>query len=430
MGHPLITFKDFSFTYRSQSEPTLKDLNFTIEQGEKVLIVGPSGSGKSTLGYCINALIPNAFEGTIEGKGEICGFEVGKSSIYEVNKKVGTVMQDTDAQFVALTVAEDIAFSLENQCTRQDEMHDRVTAMAKIVDMEAFLAQSPADLSGGQKQRVSLAGVLVDDVRVLLFDEPLANLDPVTGRRAIALIDELSRTTDKTIIIIEHRLEDVLAAPVDRIIAIDEGRIVADATPRQLLGTTTLTDLGIREPLYLAALNLAGCPIAEIDDVSCLDAIPPGSCEELVRAWHRRQRSEERQEVGAILLETKALGFSYDGITEALDDVSLTIRSGEMISILGSNGAGKSTLASLLMGVLTPDRGEIIMDGVDLAGYSASQRSSLIGFVMQNPNHMISCDVVYDEVAFALRQQGYGEEEIRDRVMDVLGLCALREYHR
>lgn len=430
MGHPLITFKDFSFTYRSQSEPTLKDLNFTIEQGEKVLIVGPSGSGKSTLGYCINALIPNAFEGTIEGEGEVCGFEVGKSSIYEVNKKVGTVMQDTDAQFVALTVAEDIAFSLENQCTRQGEMHDRVNAMAKIVDMEAFLAQSPADLSGGQKQRVSLAGVLVDDVRVLLFDEPLANLDPVTGRRAIALIDELSRTTDKTIIIIEHRLEDVLAAPVDRIIAIDEGRIVADATPRQLLGTTTLTDLGIREPLYLAALNLAGCPIAEIDDVSCLDAIPPGSCEEQVRAWHRRQRSEERQEVGAILLETKALGFSYDGITEALDDVSLTIRSGEMISILGSNGAGKSTLASLLMGVLTPDRGEIIMDGVDLAGYSASQRSSLIGFVMQNPNHMISCDVVYDEVAFALRQQGYGEEEIRDRVMDVLGLCALREYHR
>ncbi len=430
MGHPLITFKDFSFTYRSQSEPTLKGLNLTIERGEKVLIVGPSGSGKSTLGYCINALIPNAFEGTIEGEGEICGLEVGTSLIYEVNKRVGTVMQDTDAQFVALTVGEDIAFSLENQCTELGEMHDRVKAMAQVVDMEAFLAQSPADLSGGQKQRVSLAGVLVDDVSVLLFDEPLANLDPVTGRRAIALIDELARTTDKTIIIIEHRLEDVLAAPVDRIIAIDEGRIVADSTPQQLLGTTTLTDLGIREPLYLAALNLAGCPIGDIADVSSLDAIPLGVCEEQVRAWHRRQQSEEHQETGALLLETRGLGFSYDGITEALVDVSLSIRSGQMISILGSNGAGKSTLASLLMGVLTPDRGEIVMDGVDLAGFSASQRSSLIGFVMQNPNHMISCDVVYDEVAFALRQQGYGEEEIRDRVMDVLGLCALREYHR
>lgn len=429
MGQPLITFKDFSFTYRSQSEPTLKAINLTIQAGEKVLIVGPSGSGKSTFGYCLNALIPNAFDGTIEGRGEVCGFTVGESSIYEVNRKVGTVMQDTDAQFVALTVGEDIAFSLENQCTEQPTMHDRVREMARIVDMEAFLAQSPGDLSGGQKQRVSLAGVLVDDVQVLLFDEPLANLDPVTGRRAIALIDELSRTTDKTIIIIEHRLEDVLARPVDRIIAIDEGRIVADSTPQALLGSSTLTDLGIREPLYLAALRLAGCDLTVLPDVSSLDAIAPGECEERVRAWHRSQRFGGYGEEGERLLEIRKLGFSYDGITEALDDVSLEIQSGEMISILGSNGAGKSTLAGLLMGVLTPDRGEIVMEGVNLSGFSASQRSSLIGFVMQNPNHMISCDVVYDEVAFALRQQGYGEEEIRDRVMDVLGLCALREYH-
>ena len=430
MDQALITFKDFSFTYRSQSEPTLKAINLTIHHGEKVLIVGPSGSGKSTLGYCINALIPNAFDGKVEGSGVVCGFEVGKSSIYEVNKKVGTVMQDTDAQFVALTVAEDIAFSLENQCTEQRQMHERVRQMAAVVDMEAFLSQSPADLSGGQKQRVSLAGVLVDDVQVLLFDEPLANLDPATGRRAIALIDELSRTTDKTIIIIEHRLEDVLARPVDRIIALDEGRIVADSTPRQLLGTTVLTDLGIREPLYLAALRMSGCDVASLGDVSSLDTMVLGACEEQVRSWHRSQRFDRGGEKGEVLLAVKDLGFSYDGVVEALDGIDLSLLSGEMVSILGSNGAGKSTLASLLMGVLVPDRGEIVMDGVDLAGFSASQRSSLIGFVMQNPNHMISCDIVYDEVAFALRQQGYGEEEIRDRVMDVLGLCALREYHR
>jgi energy-coupling factor transporter ATP-binding protein EcfA2 len=253
MPQPLITFKDFSFTYRSQTEPTLHSINLTINKGEKVLIVGPSGSGKSTLGYCINALIPSAFDGSIEGEGQVCGHRVGESSIYEVSKVVGTVMQDTDAQFVALTVGEDIAFSLENQCADLELMHKKVAQMANIVDMADFLGHSPADLSGGQKQRVSLAGVLVDDVEVILFDEPLANLDPATGRRAIELIDELSTNSDKTIILIEHRLEDVLARPVDRIIVIDEGRIVRDSTPRALLSEALLPNLGIREPLYLAA---------------------------------------------------------------------------------------------------------------------------------------------------------------------------------
>ncbi|HPZ15662.1 MAG TPA: DUF3744 domain-containing protein [Sphaerochaeta sp.] len=430
MDDHLITFEEFSFTYRSQSEPTLKAINLTIKRGEKVLIVGPSGSGKSTLGYCINALIPNAFEGTIEGRAEVCGLEVGTSSIYEVNKLVGTVMQDTDAQFVALTVGEDIAFSLENQCTGQAQMHSRVREMATVVDMASFLSQSPADLSGGQKQRVSLAGVLVDDVEVLLFDEPLANLDPATGRHAITLIDEISRSTEKTIIIIEHRLEDVLAAPVDRIIAIDDGRIVSDSTPEQLLKSTILLELGIREPLYLAALRLAGCDITALGDVSALERMDLGCCASQVRSWHQEKRTLPVVPNEEPMLEITDLGFSYDGIVDALDDINLSVQAGEMVSILGSNGAGKSTLASLLMGVLHPDRGTIVMDGQDLGHYSASQRSSLIGFVMQNPNHMISCDVVYDEVAFALRQQGYGEDEIRDRVMDVLGLCGLREYHQ
>lgn len=429
MSQPLITFTDFSFTYRSQQEATLKAINLTITKGEKVLIVGPSGSGKSTLGYCLNSLIPAAFAGTIEGRADVCGLAVGTSSIYDVSRRVGTVMQDTDAQFVALTVAEDIAFSLENQCVDLATMHKRVQAMASIVDMQAFLDHSPSDLSGGQKQRVSLAGVLVDDVEVLLFDEPLANLDPATGRRAIALIDEISRTTDKTIIIIEHRLEDVLAAPVDRIIAIDEGRIVSDSSPQELLASNTLAQLGIREPLYLAALRLAGCDLAGLGNVSSFDALDLAPCREQVRAWHRNTRKDAIGTDGDVLLEVADLTFSYDGLSNALDGVSLSITEGEMVSILGSNGAGKSTLASLLMGVIQADSGTIMMGGEDLGGYSASQRSSLIGFVMQNPNHMISCDVVYDEVAFALRQQGYGESEIRERVMDVLELCALREYH-
>lgn len=429
MQEDLITFNDFSFTYQAQTEATLKHINLSIRKGEKILIAGPSGSGKSTLGYCINALIPHAFGGTMEGSVTVCGLDIQSSDIYAVNQKVGTVMQDTDAQFVALSTAEDIAFSLENQCMGQQSMQTLVRNMARVVDMEDFLSHSPQDLSGGQKQRVSLAGVLVDDVQVLLFDEPLANLDPETGRVAISLIDELSRTTDTTIIIIEHRLEDVLSCPVDRILVMQEGSLVVDAAPKVLLSSALLPSMGIRDPLYLAALRLAGCDIASLGDASRLDAMTVESCAPKLASWYTKSRKEHRLLTRPVQLEIKDLCYSYDGIKGALQCMNATLHQGEMVSILGSNGAGKSTLAQLLMGVLRQDSGDILFEGQLLNDYSSSQRSSMIGFVMQNPNHMISCDLVYDEVAFALRQRGYREQDIRDRVMDVLGLCALRPFH-
>ncbi|MGH0052255.1 MAG: DUF3744 domain-containing protein [Sphaerochaetaceae bacterium] len=429
MQTPQIVFKDFSFTYQGQKEPTLKHINLTVKKGEKVLIVGPSGSGKSTLGYCINALIPHAFKGTIEGVATICSESLEDSDIYAINKKVGTVLQDTDAQFVGLTVAEDIAFSLENQCMERREMEKLVSQMSKVVGMEPFLKQSPQEISGGQKQRVSLAGVLVDDVEVLLFDEPLANLDPATGLKAMGLIDRLARETGKTVLIIEHRLEDVLSHPVDRILVMQEGSLVADTTPQQLLGTALLTELGLRDPLYLAALRMAGCNLSELGDVSSLDTLNLSLCKDQVQAWHQKHKRSSSGYGKPIQMELKHISYSYDGLKTVLNDINAIIRKGEMVSILGNNGAGKSTLAQIMMGIFKQDAGHIYYEGTLLDAYSASQRSSMIGFVMQNPNHMISCDLVYDEVAFALRQQGYDEAVIKDRVMDVLGLCALRPYH-
>lgn len=429
MQNTLIEFSDFSFTYQAQKDPTLKHINLSIGQGEKILIVGPSGSGKSTLGYCINALIPNAFKGKIEGSASVCGLSLADSDIYEVNKKVGTVMQDTDAQFVALTVAEDIAFSLENQCMDQSTMQILVEDMANVVGMSSFLGQSPQDLSGGQKQRVSLAGVLVDDVQVLLFDEPLANLDPETGRTAITLIDELWRTTSKTVLIIEHRLEDVLYRQVDRILVMQEGSLVADTTPQKLLSSGLLTGLGIREPLYLAALRMAGCTLSHLGDISSVESAEVELCSQALQAWQKRRYSHQQEPVRRTILELQDISYSYDGLKTALRGVSASFSEAEMVSILGSNGAGKSTLAQILMGVLKQDSGHIAYDGRVLDDHTACQRSEAIGFVMQNPNHMISCDLVFDEVAFALRQKGYDEELIKERVLDVLGLCDLRSYH-
>ena len=210
MNDPIIEFRNFGFQYNAQAEPTLYDINLTVRKGEKVAFVGPSGCGKSTLAHCINGLIPFALPGESTGTVTVAGKPTKDQGIFELSRTVGTVLQDSDAQFIGLTVAEDIAFALENDCVGEPELHDRVRKAAEMVSLSTHLLHAPSDLSGGQKQRVSLAGVMVDDVEVLLFDEPLANLDPATGKTAIELIDEIHSQTGAAIIIIEHRLEDVL----------------------------------------------------------------------------------------------------------------------------------------------------------------------------------------------------------------------------
>ena len=214
---PIISFRNFSFQYRAQKQPTLHDINLDIYPGERVLIAGPSGSGKSTLAGCVNGLNPFANAGECTGTLTVDGVDAPDSSIFELSRHVGTVLQDPDGQFIGLTVGEDIAFALENDCVPQKEMHQTTRRVAELVGVETHLDYAPHELSGGQKQRVSLAGVMVDQVNILLFDEPLANLDPATGKQAIELIDEIQQKTDTTVLIIEHRLEDVLWRNVDRI---------------------------------------------------------------------------------------------------------------------------------------------------------------------------------------------------------------------
>jgi len=254
----IIEFRDFFFQYFSQAEPTLHDINLKIYPGEKALIVGPSGSGKSTLGHCINGLVPFSYKGEIKGSLQIRGVETRSQNIFKLSKIVGTVLQDTDGQFVGLTVGEDIAFALENDNVPHGEMQQRVRKVAQMVDMGEWLTSSPFELSGGQKQRTSLAGVMIDDVEILLFDEPLANLDPATGKTAIEIIDDIHQRTNKTILIIEHRLEDVLHRPVDRVIVVNDGRITADMDAHTLVSSPILRETGIREPLYVTALKYAG----------------------------------------------------------------------------------------------------------------------------------------------------------------------------
>lgn len=421
-----IEFSDFSFRYESLDKPTLKHINLRIEKGEKIVIIGPSGSGKSTLGQCLNGLIPHAIKGETSGQLLLNGNAATQLDLHQYTEQIGTVLQDTDSQFVGLSVGEDIAFALENQLASNIEMYPIVKSTAQMVELGDMLDRSPHDLSGGQKQRVSLAGILVDDVDTLLFDEPLAALDPKTSRKTIEIIDQLHRDTGKTVIIIEHRLEDVLHRPVDRVILMQQGEIVADMTPDALLASTLLETHGIREPLYLTALKAANCPLEQLDTYSSIKEMPITGYRPHFANWQSPTKTLTRSE--DTLLTINELTYSYDGEKNALENVSFTISHGEFVSVLGKNGSGKSTLTKLIMGVIEPDSGSICLEGEDIATLSIFERSQQIGVVLQNPNHMISHHMIFDEVAFGLRNKGLSEQKVEKKVLDTLELCGLSKY--
>ena len=423
---PIISFQDFGFQYTAQAEPTLHHIDLAIRKGEKVLIAGPSGCGKSTLAHCINGLIPNSYPGKATGSLVIGGKDAFKQGLFDLSQIVGTVLQDSDGQFIGLTVAEDIAFALENDCIPTKEMHDTVRRIAELVDVEQVLGHAPHEISGGQKQRVGLGGVMVGDVDVLLFDEPLANLDPATGKQAIVLIDEIQKRTGCAVIIIEHRVEDVLYRSVDRIVLMEDGRIRYDGDPDSLLCTDLLPETGIREPLYVTALKYAGVTLTPEMRPAYLPELKLSEDQkEQVRSWFARQPVPKEAPERPVLLRAKDLDFTYEGGHHALRGISADIHKGEMLSIVGTNGAGKSTFSKVICGFENAQRGTLELCGKDLTELSIKERADHIGYVMQNPNQMISKTQIFDEVALGLRNRGISEEEIRPRVEETLKICGL-----
>ena len=424
MKEAMIELKDFSFQYKAQSEPTLKNLNLTIYKGEKVLIVGPSGSGKSTIGQCLNGIIPNIYKGTSSGQFLIQGKEAFDLSIYEKSHLVSTVLQDTDGQFIGLSVAEDLAFALENDMVDLGTMKERVQSWAERLDLMKLLDHRPQDLSGGQKQRVSLAGVLIDESPILLFDEPLANLDPKSGQDIIDLIDQIHEEQGTTTIIIEHRLEDVLYRPVDRVILINQGQVLYNGQPDELLRTTLLAENGIREPLYLTTLRQLGQDIDQLEHLDRLEDIElTGVNRSITEATFTKTGETEE------LLKLEQISFAYQKDHPILKDISLTIPKGQRLAIVGKNGAGKSTLAKAICGFITTD-GQYTSRGEDIKQESVKERAERVGYVLQNPNQMISTNMIFDEVALGLRLRGVAEEDIKERVYQVLKTCGLYEFRK
>jgi len=419
-----ISFNHFTFQYDAQAEATLKDISFDIAKGEKVLILGPSGSGKSTLAQCLNGIIPNIHKGQAQGQVRIDGQDIFKQSIYDKSQLVSTVLQDPDGQFIGLTVAEDLAFALENDCADQSEMKDKVALWAERLDLGSLLNYRPQDLSGGQKQRVSLAGVLIDESPILLFDEPLANLDPKSGQETINLIDKIHKEVGATTIIIEHRLEDVLYRPVDRILLVNKGELLFNGRPDELLSSTLLLENGIRDPLYLTVLRQLGFDTTRAQNLSQLDALDLSG----LGIPDRVLRDKTEASTDSIL-KVEGLSVSYGDNPAVIEDMSFSLKKGERLAIVGKNGAGKSTLAKALCGFV-PSQGKLIYKGRDISQDSIAERSERIGFVLQNPNQMISQTMIFDEVALGLRLRGIEETEVEERVHEVLKTCGLYSFRK
>lgn len=420
---PFIQFKDFTFKYDIQAEPTLKSLNLTIEKGQKVLIIGPSGSGKSTIGHCLNGIIPNIYHGEKSGQFTIDGKEAFGLSIYDKSHLVSTVLQDPDGQFIGLTVAEDLAFALENDCVSLEEMQEKVAHWAKRLDLTEFLDNRPQDLSGGQKQRVSLAGVLIDESPILLFDEPLANLDPKSGQEMIDLIDRIHHEEKATTIIIEHRLEDVLYRHVDKVVLVNDGQILFDGHPDELLRTELLIQNGIREPLYVTALKDLGVDVTSMEHLSDLSQVDLTNIAVTALSSFQEEAPQDK------LLTIEQLHFAYQENRPILKNINFEINQGERIAIVGKNGAGKSTLAKAICQFITPE-GDIRYRGQSIMTDSIKERAEKIGYVLQNPNQMISQTMIFDEVALGLRLRGVDEQDVEKRVLETLKVCGLYEFRK
>ncbi|MFC5650072.1 DUF3744 domain-containing protein [Paenibacillus solisilvae] len=435
---PIISIQDVTYTYPRVKHPTIRQINLDIYPGEKILIAGPSGSGKSTLARCINGLIPHSYKGELQGAVMIDGKPITEMPIVEISEKVGTILQDPEGQFIGLSVAEDVAFGLENREVPQREMEVQVKAALERVGMVQYMDGSPQELSGGEKQKVALAGILTIDPEVLLLDEPLANLDPVSGLQMMELMERIHKQAGKTVIIVEHRIEDVIAYGVDRIVLMVDGAIVADLPAAQMLSSGLLKEAGIRHPLYLEALHQVGCSYTADDLPLRVDEVDVEETAPIVSRWLSNGENEASIEAASghdrntdetlPIISFHGVHFGYEPHVQVLSEVSFAIQPGERVALLGHNGAGKSTLSQLMLGMYQPTKGSIAINGKNASGMNIAERGRQIGYVMQNPNHMLSQDTVLAEILLGPKHSGFSQEEIGRSVDHALAICDLAGY--
>ncbi|CAK8053997.1 ABC transporter ATP-binding protein [Eupransor demetentiae] len=415
-----LKIQNLTFRYHAQQEATLRELSFEIPTGSRTLIAGASGSGKSTLAALINGLLQAGADGELSGDIYLKGKNITTSSLFERSKQLGTILQNPDQQFVGLTAAEDIAFALENDNLAQVDLKQRVQTWAKRLQIEDLLELSPQVLSGGQKQRVALAGVLAEEDPVLLLDEPLAALDPLSAQELLALLDELQAKYGLTIIIIEHRLEEVLSHRLDQVLILDDGDLVYDGDAKELLRQGDLKEWGLAEPAYLSYWKESG--LGDETIAALLDGAVFQNENNLPAPKVELENSSSND-----LLKVDRISQHF-GQREVLKDISFTIKQGELLALVGGNGSGKSTLAKLLAGYLPVQAGQIDLSGKNITGLSLAKRGPLIGYVHQNPELSLLESTVWQELALSLSWEQISDDEVESRIEKYLRAANLWAY--
>ena len=410
-----ITFRNVSFKYEGADIPALQDINLTIMPGEIVLITGPAGSGKTTLCSCMNALIPHYHEGDLNGEVLVRNYNTRKARIGGLASLVGMVFQDPESQLVTNSVADEVAFGPENLGVVREEINLRVQEALQATRLKGYDDREPHSLSGGEQQACVIAAIYAMHPEIYVMDEPLANLDPVGRIQVFRVIVEIAKQRGKTLVLVEHSLEDVLPL-VDRVVVLDQGRIIRDGPTADVLAAGDIPHVFTRPPIIRLAekVNLSPLPLTSDQFYQSLSAkYQLGSIN-----WSGQK--QPNLQVGSPVIEMRDVAYSYDNKNIVLNDVNLTINTGELVAILGRNGSGKTTLVRHIIGLLQPIHGNVTVLGKDVSVTPTHEIAQEVGFCFQNPNHQLVSFNVRDELIFGLKAHHVDPTEFESRIHEAL----------
>ena len=397
---PFVEVEELTFRYRRATEPAIRDVNLTVHAGEVILVAGPSGCGKSTLIRAINGLIPHAYPGELVGSVRIEGRPTTELKLRDIARSIGTVLQDPGKQIVGATVESELAFGPENLGVPREEIRERLRAVAAQAGIEALVGRETSALSGGERQLVAMAGILMLAPRLLVVDEPLANLDPATAGRLLGLLRRLA-DAGSGVVIVEHRVEEALDLRPDHVLYLDAGSTRYLGAVSGFLAVADPTSVKLPFDVVVERLAADTTLVAPVPDVPDPEVRMPATDEATAR-------------------------LEFRGVEAALGDhpvlhgVDARLGLDEIVAVLGPNGSGKTTLFRTAMRLLDLSAGTILVDGRPTDERTTVDLVETFGYVFQSPSQMLFARTVEEELLFGPRNLGHDPADFEALIDDVL----------